>query len=409
MTTMTPVGATSRWIAAARALETESEDPLFVDPFARDLAGEAGFSIFASTQGVSGAVATARNPYLSIRTKFLDDAILQAVRGRGYTQVVILAAGMDTRAFRLDWPAGLTLFEVDRDDVFGWKEPILERVRAVPTCDRRVVRIDLTRDWTAALTAAGFDPSRPAAFLLEGLLMYLREADVERLLTSFSSVAARGSWFAGDVINDHVLTSAFTAGMLKMLETLGCPWQFGMAHPESYVARFGWKATVVMPGDPVTQYGPRWTFPVVPRAVPNMPRMFFVTATNDTDAATAMSAAGVEVILKRFEQPDEVRAMANGKFEIVRLGGMAIGRATYEPGWKWSEHVGAALGKTRCTVEHVGMVVSGSATAAFDDGRVVELRAGELFHIPAVPHDSWVIGDEPYVSIHFLGADRYAK
>jgi hypothetical protein len=164
-----------------------------------------------------------------------------------------------------------------------------------------------------------------------------------------------------------------------------------------------------MPGDPVTQYGPRWTFPVVPRAVPNMPRMFFVTATNDTDAATAMSAAGVEVILKRFEQPDEVRAMANGKFEIVRLGGMAIGRATYEPGWKWSEHVGAALGKTRCTVEHVGMVVSGSATAAFDDGRVVELRAGELFHIPAVPHDSWVIGDEPYVSIHFLGADRYAK
>ena len=103
MTTMTPVGATSRWIAAARALETESEDPLFVDPFARDLAGEAGFSIFASTQGVSGAVATARNPYLSIRTKFLDDAILQAVRGRGYTQVVILAVG--SMAFASGTPA----------------------------------------------------------------------------------------------------------------------------------------------------------------------------------------------------------------------------------------------------------------------------------------------------------------
>jgi hypothetical protein len=272
-----------------------------------------------------------------------------------------------------------------------------------------VIRADLTGEWTAALISAGFDPSRPTAFLLEGLLMYLREAEVERLLASLSTVAARGSWCALDVINDHVLTSAFTTGMLQLLEALGCPWQFGMAHPESFFARFGWKATVVMPGDPVTQYGPRWTFPTVPRSVPNMPRMFFVTGTNDTDVATTMSAAGVEVILKRFEQPDEVRVMAKGKFEIVRLGGMAIGRATYEPGWKWSEHVGAALGKSRCTVEHVGMVVSGSATAAFDDGRVVELRVGELFHVPAVPHDSWVVGDEPYVSIHFLGAERYAK
>ena len=406
---MTPVGATSRWIAAARALETESEEPLFVDPFARDLAGEVGFSIFASTQGVSGVAGNARNPYLSIRTRFLDDAVLKAVRVNGYAQVVILAAGMDTRAIRLEWPSGLTLYEVDRNDVFEWKEPILDRLKASPRCVRRVIRTDLTGDWTAALTSAGFDPSRPAAFLLEGLLMYLREQDVERLFATLSSVAARGSWFAGDVINDHVLTSAFTTGMLKALEALGCPWQFGMAHPESYLARFGWEATVVMPGDPVTQYGPRWTFPVVPRAVPNMPRMFFVTGTNDTDAASAMRAAGVEVILKRFEQPDDVRVMTKGKFEIVRLGGMTIGRATYEPGWKWSEHVGAALGKSRCTVEHVGMVVSGAATAAFDDGRVIELRAGELFHVPAAPHDSWVIGSEPYVSIHFLGADRYAK
>jgi methyltransferase (TIGR00027 family) len=409
MPTMTPVGATSRWIAAARALETESEEPLFVDPFARDLAGDVGFSIFSTTAGVSGASARARSPYLSIRTKFLDDSILQAVRARGYTQVVILAAGMDTRAFRLDWPAGLTLFEVDRGDVFEWKEPVLERLHASPTCDRRVVRADLTDDWTGALTSAGFSPSRPAAFLLEGLLMYLREQDVERLLASLSAIATQGSWFAGDVINDHMLTSGFTASMLKALERLGCPWQFGMAHPESYVARFGWTATVVLPGDPAAQYGPRFAYPAVPRSVPNMPRMFLVTGTNDTDAATAMSAAGVEVILKRFEQPDDVRAMTKGIFEIVRLGGLAIGRATYEPGWKWSEHVGAALGKTRCTVEHVGMVVSGSATAAFDDGRVIELRAGELFHIPAVPHDSWVVGDEPYVSIHFLGADHYAK
>jgi quercetin dioxygenase-like cupin family protein len=114
------------------------------------------------------------------------------------------------------------------------------------------------------------------------------------------------------------------------------------------------------------------------------------------------------VTLKRFDTPDETRVLVKGTFELIHVGGMTIGRATYEPGWKWSEHVGPAVGATRCTVEHVGLVISGAATAAFDDGRVVELRAGQAFHIPAVPHDSWVIGDEPYVSLHFLGAERYA-
>jgi len=93
---------------------------------------------------------------------------------------------------------------------------------------------------------------------------------------------------------------------------------------------------------------------------------------------------------------------------LVHIGGMTIGRATYEPGWKWSEHVGPGVGATRCHVEHVGLVLSGTATAAFDDGRVVELHAGELFHIPPIPHDSWVVGDERYVSLHFLGAEHYA-
>ena len=116
----------------------------------------------------------------------------------------------------------------------------------------------------------------------------------------------------------------------------------------------------------------------------------------------------VEVVLKRFETPDETRQMLKGRFEIVRLGGVTIGRATYEPGWKWSVDVGPAVGASRCTVEHVGLVLAGTATAAFADGRVVELRAGELFYIPPIPHDSWVVGDQPYVSLHFLGAERYA-
>jgi len=116
----------------------------------------------------------------------------------------------------------------------------------------------------------------------------------------------------------------------------------------------------------------------------------------------------LEVILKRFEQPDEIRTFEKGRFELVRLGGMTIGRATYEPGWKWSEHVGPAAGAKRCAVEHVGMVVSGRATAAMDDGPVFEMKAGDVFYI-APGHDSWVVGDEPYVSIHLMGADAYAN
>ena len=115
----------------------------------------------------------------------------------------------------------------------------------------------------------------------------------------------------------------------------------------------------------------------------------------------------VEVILKRFDSPDEVREFELGRFELVQLGGMTIGRASYQPGWKWSVHVGAALGQSSCLVEHVGMVVSGCAAAAMDDGRIIEMRAGDIFFIPP-GHDSWVIGDEPYVSLHFLGADHYA-
>ena len=114
------------------------------------------------------------------------------------------------------------------------------------------------------------------------------------------------------------------------------------------------------------------------------------------------------VILKRFETPDEVREFVKGRLEVVHIGGVTIGRASYEPGWRWSEHVGPALGATRCSVEHVGLVLAGAATAALDDGRVFELHEGSLFYVPSVPHDSWVIGDKPYVSLHFLGADKYA-
>lgn len=121
-----------------------------------------------------------------------------------------------------------------------------------------------------------------------------------------------------------------------------------------------------------------------------------------------MAGTALDVILKRFDSPDESRTFEKGRFDLVHIGGMTLGRASYEPGWKWSVHVGRALGKKSCDVEHVGMVVSGRATAAMDDGRVIEMKPGDIFYI-APGHDSWVVGNEPYVSIHLMGAEKYAE
>ena len=116
----------------------------------------------------------------------------------------------------------------------------------------------------------------------------------------------------------------------------------------------------------------------------------------------------VDVVLKRFEAPDEVRNFTRGRFELITIAGTTIGRATYQPGWKWSVDVGPTVGATRCRIEHLGLVLQGRAVAAFDDGRIWELNPGSLFYIPAEPHDSWGVGDEPYVSLHLLGANHYA-
>ena len=115
----------------------------------------------------------------------------------------------------------------------------------------------------------------------------------------------------------------------------------------------------------------------------------------------------MELAIRRFDAPDETRAFEKGAFELLSLGGVTIGRARYDPGWIWSEHVGAATGVEWCDVEHVGMVVSGRAAVRMRDGTELVMEPGDVFAIPP-GHDSWVVGDEPYVSLHFLGATDYA-
>jgi methyltransferase (TIGR00027 family) len=275
---MSPVGLTSRWVAANRALESESADPLFADPYARPLAGETGFALLVESQKArSGAPTNGPDPYLSIRTRFFDDALLQAVTEGEIRQVVLLAAGMDARAFRLPWPEGVTLFEVDRAEVIDQKEAILDTLDARPRCARKTVRADLERDWIVPLRQSGFEEMRPAAFLVEGLLAYLEAGAVASLLSALQRVSWPGSWLGGDILGAEMLSSPYLKPFLERMEQLGCPWRFGTDEPEKLLIRYGWKAAIVVPGEPEANYG-RWPYPVVPRSMPGIPRAYFATA-----------------------------------------------------------------------------------------------------------------------------------
>jgi quercetin dioxygenase-like cupin family protein len=115
----------------------------------------------------------------------------------------------------------------------------------------------------------------------------------------------------------------------------------------------------------------------------------------------------MDLTLLSLDNPTETRTFDRGKFELYAVGPMTIGRATYEPGWRWSEHVGAPAGASSCMVEHVGLVVSGRAAVKMDDGEERVMEPGDLFYVPP-GHDSWVVGDEPYVSLHVMGSENYA-
>ena len=115
----------------------------------------------------------------------------------------------------------------------------------------------------------------------------------------------------------------------------------------------------------------------------------------------------MDLTLLPLEEPTETRTFELGRFEVYQVGPMSLGRATYEPGWRWSEHVGKAQGQSLCQVEHVGLVLSGRAAVSMEGGEERVMEPGEFFYVPQ-GHDSWVVGDEPYVSLHVMGSESYA-
>ncbi|MFD9243542.1 class I SAM-dependent methyltransferase [Streptomyces sp. NPDC059556] len=268
---MEAVSRTAQWTAAARALETEREDRLFADPYARTVADQIGFELLERYAG-GGTV-----PFLAIRTTYLDRAIVRAVEERGIRQVVFLAAGMDTRFFRLPWPDGVTVYELDRPALLEAKAEMLAKEPKPAGRDRITVPVDLTQDWTGPLKEAGWKSEEPVLWVVEGLLFFLPEQAVRTLISTLSAHAAPGSVLLGDVISRAALENPLARGFMKALDEDGNPWLFGTEEPEVLLADCGWAVREVrQPGEAGADFG-RWPYPVPARSVPRVPRSFLFT------------------------------------------------------------------------------------------------------------------------------------
>jgi methyltransferase (TIGR00027 family) len=185
------------------------------------------------------------NPTIGPRTRFFDDSVVNAIRD-GLRQITLVAAGMDTRAFRLPLPPDATIFELDQAEVLAEKQLVLDGLNARARCRRVVLPVDLQDErWKALLTDSGFDPSRPAVFVAEGLSAYLTEDQNTRLLDDLASLATPGrSRLAMDMLSRDYLENPAVQRFLELLADRGVPWRFGTNEPGPFLAGHGWRADV---------------------------------------------------------------------------------------------------------------------------------------------------------------------
>lgn len=207
------VGATATMVAAARAVASRADNAVIDDPFAEPLVKAVGVDFFSrlaggelrpeDLDGNESPVGMRRfADGMAARTRFFDDFFADATAA-GVRQAVILASGLDARGYRLPWPDGTVVFEIDQPEVIAFKTQQLAKLGAAPTADLRTVPIDLRNDWPAALTAAGFDSTRPTAWIAEGLFGYLPPEAQDRLLDQISELSARGSRLAVEGVPTH--------------------------------------------------------------------------------------------------------------------------------------------------------------------------------------------------------------
>ncbi|GAA1708515.1 class I SAM-dependent methyltransferase [Fodinicola feengrottensis] len=248
MSTINPIGTTSLGVAALRAMESMRPDKLIDDPYAMGFVAAAGGGM-ALPGDKTGFIAIL-GPVVAVRTKYFDESILAAARG-GCRQVVMMASGMDSRAYRLDWPADTELFELDQPEVLAFKNGVLGDAK--PKANRHPVGVDLVGDWTATLRVAGFDPEVPTAWLTEGIIYALTPEQADLLLERITSVSAPGSVITVDQVQDH---EDLKAARLAVSPDLVELWVGGpTGHPADWLHRFGWKAEVTETADLARTYG----------------------------------------------------------------------------------------------------------------------------------------------------------
>lgn len=240
---------TAGWIAAARARESGRPDRLFADPWAAGLAGDAGWARLRASEQVGG-----ENRFLPVRTRFFDDVVTEAASWA--RQVVLLGAGLDTRAYRLGLPADICVYEIDLPDLMAHKEAMLQAADARATCHRRAVSADLQGDWPTALLAAGFDRGLPTAWLAEGLVFYLDAASVEQLLTRAASLSTAHALMALDVFGTGLLRLPAMQSMIQRRDAAGQAAPFCTDDPTALMVGCGWpRCAVTEPGQPTANYG----------------------------------------------------------------------------------------------------------------------------------------------------------
>ena len=242
------VGKTALGVARVRALESQREDRLFDDPHAQAFVDAAPGAFpeeravreRRAAHGPLASLGAAFSAHAVIRTRFYDD-FLTAATAAGSRQVVLLAAGLDTRAFRLAWPAGTRVFELDLPGVLAFKEAVLGARGAVPRCERVTVPADLREDWPARLTAAGFGPTEPATWLAEGLIIYLTAAEAGRLFSTVGDLSVPGGRLAFE--HDPAGLDAMTARarQIPAMRTYTSLWKGGLGDPPRWLADHGWR------------------------------------------------------------------------------------------------------------------------------------------------------------------------
>jgi methyltransferase (TIGR00027 family) len=276
---MLQVTTTSRWAAAQRARESQLPDGLFKDDLASVLAGPEGTLALEAWEKANPRRYEEGANFVAIRVKFFDD-LAQRLIAKGVRQVVIPAAGMDARAFRLDWPANTTVYEIDHPELLEIKEQILKRENVVPKCRRIPVGADLRNDWEKLLMGFGFHDEDPSVWLVEGLLYYFAEETAHRFLGQVSRLASKGSGFGADLVSASTLTSPGMQASLKEMEKNGIGWKFGSDNPEVLLGQYGWSTKALQLGEEGANFG-RWTAKVFPLTLEDAPRTFLVDAYKD--------------------------------------------------------------------------------------------------------------------------------